>query len=276
MNPKIAIQGFEGSFHQIAAQHYFGSAITLSACATFTEVVRQVTHQEVDCGLMAIENSIAGSILPNYNLLQQANLRVTGEVYLQIRQHLLMLPGQTLSDIREVHSHPMALLQCREFLRQHLDWRLVETEDTALSAKRIREQQLVGTAAVAGNLAATLFDMDIVVEDIHSEKQNYTRFLVVERAEIAQPVADANKASLYFHTDHRQGSLAKVLVRIADRGINLSKLQSYPRPGYTWQYFFHADLEFDQPKQLELVLQDIAPVTDSVRVLGAYRKGETY
>ncbi|GGF03193.1 prephenate dehydratase [Hymenobacter cavernae] len=276
MIPKIAIQGFEGSFHQIAARHYFGTDITFATCATFSEVVRQVTSEEVDCGLMAIENSIAGSILPNYNLLQQANLRVTGEVYLRIRQHLLMLPGQSLEDIREVHSHPMALLQCRAFLRKHLDWRLVETEDTALSAKNIRERHLAGTAAVAGSLAAELFNMDIVAEDIHSDDQNYTRFLVVERAEKAKPVANANKASLYFHTDHQQGSLARVLVRIADRGINLSKLQSYPRPGYTWQYYFHADLEFDDARQLEKVLEDIAPVTDSVRVLGVYRKGETY
>lgn len=276
MIPNIAIQGFAGSFHQIAARHYFGPDHTLAMCASFAEVVRQVSQGEADGGLMAIENSIAGSILPNYNLLQQADLRIAGEVYLRIRQHLLALPGQTLADIREVHSHPMALLQCRAFLRQHPAWRLVETEDTALSAQRIREGQLLGTAAVAGQLAAELFDMEIVAGDIHSIQENYTRFLVVERAERVQELVQANKASLYFHTNHQQGSLAKVLVRIADQGVNLSKLQSYPRPGHTWQYFFHADLEFEALQQLTHVLREMQSVAESVRVLGVYQRGNTY
>ncbi|AIZ62719.1 chorismate mutase [Hymenobacter sp. DG25B] len=276
MPPTIAIQGFEGSFHQIAARHYFGPAALTAPCVTFGEVVRQVASGMVSYGLMAIENSIAGSILPNYNLLRQANLRVTGEVYLQIRQHLMALPGQQLADIQEVHSHPMALLQCADFLNQHGPWRLVETEDTALSAQRIREGLRSGTAAVAGKLAAELFGLEILEKDIHSEKKNYTRFLAVARPENAVPVAQPNKASIYFHTTHAQGSLAQVLVRIAGQGINLSKLQSFPIPAKTWHYYFHADLEFDDPAQLQAALREIKPVTEGLEVLGVYHKGATH
>ncbi|ALD22169.1 prephenate dehydratase [Hymenobacter sp. DG25A] len=272
----IAIQGFEGSFHQIAARHYFGPAALTAPCATFGEVVRQVASGTAPYGLMAIENSIAGSILPNYNLLRQANLRVTGEVYLQIRQHLMALPGQQLADIQEVHSHPMALLQCADFLNQHGPWRLVETEDTALSAQRIREGLRTGMAAVAGKLAAELFGLEILEKDIHSEKKNYTRFLALARPENAAPVAQSNKASVYFHTTHAQGSLAQVLVRIAGQGINLSKLQSFPIPAKTWHYYFHADLEFDDPAQLEAALREIKPVTEGLEVLGVYHRGATY
>lgn len=276
MLPTVAIQGFEGSFHQIAARHYFGPTALTTPCATFGEVVRQVGSGTASHGLMAIENSIAGSILPNYNLLRKADLRVTGEVYLQIRQHLMALPGQQLEDIQEVHSHPMALLQCADFLNQHGHWRLVETEDTALSAQRIREGLRTGTAAVAGKLAAELFDLEILGKDIHSEKKNYTRFLVVARPENATAVAQPNKASLYFHTTHAQGSLAQVLIRIADQGINLSKLQSFPIPAKTWHYYFHADLEFDDPAQLEAALREMKPVTEGLEVLGVYHKGVTH
>ncbi|GAB3302053.1 prephenate dehydratase [Hymenobacter tenuis] len=276
MLPTVAIQGFDGSFHQIAARHYFGPETLTAPCATFSEVVRQVATGSTGAGLMAIENSIAGSILPNYTLLRKSGLRVMGEVYLRIRQHLMALPGQQLSDIKEVHSHPMALLQCADFLNDYHHWQLVETEDTALSAQRVREQQRSGVAAVAGKLAAELYDLEILAEDIHAEKKNYTRFLVVARPENTLKVEQPNKASLYFHTSHAQGSLARVLVRIADLGINLSKLQSCPKPGSTWQYYFHADLEFDQPEQLQAALRDIAPVTEKLEVLGVYHKGTTH
>jgi prephenate dehydratase len=277
MTHSVAIQGFAGSFHQIAAQHYFGPALgAVRPCATFAEVGRQVAAGEASCGLMAIENSIAGSILPNYRLLQQAELRITGEVYLQIRQHLMLLPGQALHDIREVHSHPMALQQCSAFLGQYPQWRLVETEDTALSAQRIREGQLRGVAAVAGELAAGLFGLDIVAPDIHAAADNYTRFLVVERAGGAVPTETSNKSSLYFHTAHRRGALAEVLARVGAHGINLSKLQSFPRPGTPWEYYFHADLEFEQPADFHRALADLDEVAESVRVLGVYQKGRTY
>ncbi|GAB2774690.1 prephenate dehydratase [Hymenobacter luteus] len=276
MLPAVAIQGFEGSFHQIAARRYFSPEVEVVPCATFGEVVSTVVQGTADAAVMAIENSIAGSILPNYTLLRKSGLRVMGETYLHIRQHLMALPGQGLEDITEVHSHPMALLQCADYLGRHRHWRLVETEDTALSAQRIREGGRAGVAAVAGTLAAELFGLDILEADIHSEKKNYTRFLVVARPENAAEVAQPNKASLYFHTTHAQGSLARVLVRIAEQGINLSKLQSCPKPGGTWHYYFHADLEFEQPEQLQAALRAIAPLTEGLEVLGVYHKGDTH
>ena len=178
----IAIQGFEGSFHQIAAQSYYGKQTTVECCASFAELVRKVKQQpDVDAGVMAIENSIAGSILPNYSLLKNSGLHINGEVYLQIKQQLMVLPGQTLEDIREVHSHPMALLQCMDFLEKYPHIKLVETEDTALSAKHVAQKKLKSTAAIAGKLAADLFGLDIIAPNIHTAKNNYTRFLAISR-----------------------------------------------------------------------------------------------
>ncbi|MBC6611017.1 prephenate dehydratase [Hymenobacter sp. BT507] len=274
MHPTIAIQGFEGSFHQVAARRYFGLDHAIAPCATFGQVVRHVAGGTTTFGLMAIENSLAGSILPNYSLLQRHEVHVIGEVYLHIRQHLMALPGQRLDDLHEVHSHPMALLQCADYLGSHGHWRLVETEDTALSAQRIREHQRPGIAAVAGALAAELFDLEIVAADIHDEPANYTRFLVLERGAPAPDVVhpDADKVSLYFHTNHTQGSLAAVLSRIAGMGLNLSKLQSCPRPGRTWQYGFHADVELAYAGQIADLLRELRPVTEHLEVLGAYRR----
>ncbi|WP_139925146.1 prephenate dehydratase [Hymenobacter sp. DG01] len=276
MLPAVAIQGFEGSFHQIAARRFFSPAVEVVTCATFGEVVNSVVRGTAGAAVLAIENSIAGSILPNYTLLRKSGLRVMGETYLHIRQHLMALPGQQLEDITEVHSHPMALLQCADYLSRYPHWRLVETEDTALSAQRIREGSRAGVAAVAGTLASELFGLPILQADIHSEKKNYTRFLVVARPENAREVEQPNKASLYFHTAHAQGSLARVLVRIAELGINLSKLQSCPKPGSTWHYYFHADLEFEQPEQLQAAIQAITPLTEGLEVLGVYHKGDTH
>ncbi|HEX2608778.1 MAG TPA: prephenate dehydratase [Flavisolibacter sp.] len=270
MAQKVTIQGFEGSFHQIAARQFFGKQVEVIPCATFHEVVEQTRKKMADASVMAIENSIAGSILPNYHLLQKSGLKIAGEVYLPIRQHLLVNPGVTLSDIREVHSHPMALQQCLDFLVQH-NWKLVETEDTALSAKRLQQHKSRHTAAVAGKLAADLFGLDILVENIHTQKQNYTRFLILQR-ESEVPEA-ANKASVSFHTDHSKGSLARVLTRIAEGGINLSKLQSFPIPGTEWKYQFHADMEFEHREQLDAVLKDVKAVTQETQVYGIYKNG---
>ncbi len=273
---RIAIQGFEGSFHQIAAQGYFGKQTEVECCASFAELVRKVKQQpDVDAGVMAIENSIAGSILPNYSLLKNSNLHVNGEVYLQIKQHLMVLPGQTLEDIREVHSHPMALLQCMDFLEKHPHIKLVETEDTALSAKHVQQKKLKSTAAIAGKLAADIFGLDIIAPNIHTAKNNYTRFLVISRNGI-EPAPDANKASVYFQTSHERGSLAKVLTKIADAGINLSKLQSFPIPAKEWNYYFHADMEFDDLELFNKGLSRITPLTEHLKVLGIYKKGNTH
>ena len=271
----VAIQGYAGSFHQEAAQIFLGPDITVIPCATFREVVRVADNKDLSAGaVMAIENSIAGSILPNYNLLRDSNLQIVGEVYLQIRQHFLANPGVSLEDIKEVHSHPMALLQCTDFLDRH-GWKLVETEDTALSAKHVRQHRSRHVAAIAGRAAATLYGLNILQPDVQTLKNNYTRFLVLRRQGEAEPVAQANKSSLYFETDHSKGSLARVLTCIADKGINLSKLQSFPIPGSEWKYFFHVDMEFDLPDQFRDTVREMQGITQSLRVYGVYKKGQT-
>jgi prephenate dehydratase len=275
--PVIAIQGYTGSFHEMAARSFFGNGVQVLPCATFRQVVKSASEKkQTQGGIMAIENSIAGSILPNYQLLQKSNLSITGEVYLQIKQHLMVSRGVALEDIREVHSHPMAILQCTDFLDRH-NWKLVETEDTALSAKYVRQHNARHIAAIAGKLAATLYDLDIIAPNIHTQKNNYTRFLVVQpRQQVGgqPPVTGEGKASVSFKTDHSRGSLAKVLAAIADGGINLSKLQSFPIPGGAFQYFFYADLEFDSPEQLQAVLEQMRTLTKELQIQGIYQKGK--
>jgi prephenate dehydratase len=273
---RVSIQGYEGSFHQVAAEEWFGQNVEVIPCATFREVVRvALSEAESEGGVMAIENSIAGSILPNYNLLQQSKLRVVGEIYLQIGQHLLVNPGVKPEDIREVHSHPMALLQCIDYLERHPGWKLVETEDTALSAKHLAQHRSRHAAAIAGRRAAGLFGLDILAPDIQTMKNNYTRFLILQREGDALAEAHPDKASVNFHTDHTRGSLARVLTKIADGGINLSKLQSFPIPGSEWEYSVHADMEFEDLGQFERVIEAMRPVTAELKIYGIYKKGRT-
>jgi prephenate dehydratase len=274
MATRISIQGYEGSFHQMAAQQFFGKNITVIPCATFREVIKLASgKKQSDGGVMAIENSIAGSILANYNLLQRSNLVITGEVYLQIKQNLLVNRGVAIDDIREVHSHPMAIQQCFDFLDKY-DWKLVETEDTALSAKHVHQHKSKHIAAIASKLAAELFDLDVLAPNIHTLKNNYTRFLILRREEAAKKIDGADKASVSFHTDHSRGSLAKVLAKIAEDGINLSKLQSFPIPDTDFKYSFHADMEFDRISQFEKVIEDIKPLTEYLKIYGVYKRGE--
>ena len=273
MADKVSIQGYEGSFHQVAAQHFFGKGVNVIPCDTFREVIKVASNKkESDGGVMAIENSIAGSILPNYNLLQKSNLKIIAELYLQINQNLMVNPGVKLQDIREVHSHPMAILQCLDYLEKH-GWKLVETEDTALSAKQIHQHHHKHAAAIASKLAAELYEMEIVAPNIHTLKNNYTRFLALTRIENAIDIQDSDKASVNFHTDHSKGSLARVLTRIAEGGINLSKLQSMPIPGSDFKYSFHADMEFDNRNQFEEVIEGIRPLTKELNIYGVYKKG---
>jgi len=274
MAVKVSIQGYEGSFHQEAAQQYFGKEVEVIPCDTFREVIKKASSKrETSGGVMAIENSIAGSILPNYTLLQKSNLSIVGEVYLSIEQQLMVFPGVTLDDIKEVHSHPMALLQCTDFLEKH-NWKLVETEDTALSAKRLAQKKNSHVAAIASRLAADLFQLEIIAPNIHTQKNNYTRFLILQREEITHK--DANKASINFTTNHTQGSLAQVLVRIADAGVNLSKLQSMPIAGTNFRYSFHADMEFTSLQQFKDVLKQLKKVTQDIKVYGIYKNGNIH
>ena len=273
MNTRVSIQGYEGSFHQVAAQQFFGKNVHVLPCATFRDVIKIASNKkESDGGVMAIENSIAGSILANYNLLQKSNLKIIGEIYLHIKQNLLVNPGVKLEDIREVHSHTMALQQCYDFLDKY-KWKLVETEDTALSAKQVHQHKSKHIAAIASKLAAELFQLEVLAPGIQTMKNNYTRFLMLQRQDIAQTVADANKASVNFQTDHSRGSLAKVLTKIAEGGINLSKLQSFPIPGSDFKYSFHADMEFDTIGQFENVVDQIRPLTEELKIYGVYRRG---
>jgi len=272
---KVTIQGYEGSFHQEAARIFFGKQVEVITCDNFREVVKiGGNRKESDGAVMAIENSIAGSILPNYNLLKKSPLRIIGEVYLQIRQNLLVNPGVTLDDIKEVHSHTMALQQCYGFLDKY-KWKHVETEDTALSARYIHRHKSKHIAAIASKLAAELYELDIIAPSIQTMKNNYTRFLILKHEEEALPVKDANKASVYFVTDHSKGSLVKVLSKISEAGINLSKLQSFPIPGSDFQYSFHADMEFDSVSQFEKVIEKMKGSTSELRVYGVYKNGKS-
>jgi prephenate dehydratase len=276
MTKRVSIQGYEGSFHQIAAMEFLGEDTVVIPCNTFRDVVKLASDtKQTEGGFMAIENSIAGSILPNYSLLQKSQLKIAGEIYLQIHQHLMVNPGVEIADIKEVHSHPMALLQCMDYLEKHPTWKLVESEDTALSAKNIHQRRHKHAAAIASKLAAELFGLKIVGKQIQSNKNNYTRFLYVVPEKKVERTITANKASINFQTDHSKGSLARVLTRIAEGNINLSKLQSMPIPETEWKYSFHADMEFDSLEQFHDVLKDIRPVTESLNVLGVYQKGKT-
>ncbi|MEO6187592.1 MAG: prephenate dehydratase [Ginsengibacter sp.] len=275
MNKRISIQGYEGSFHQVAARQFFGKGVEVICCATFREVVKIAADEtQSDGGLMAIENSIVGSILPNYNLLQNSNLKITGEIYLQIKQNLLVNPGVKLEDIHEVHSHPMALLQCMEYLEKY-NWKLIETEDTALSAKLLHQRHSKHIAAVASKLAAELFHLEVISPSIHTLRNNYTRFLVLQPFGEIENIKNSDKASIIFQTDHSKGSLARVLTKIAEAGVNLSKLQSMPIPGSDWKYSFHADLEFDSLEVFNNVIDDIRALTIGLKIYGVYKNGKS-
>lgn len=270
----ICIQGYEGSFHQVAANHFFGKGVPVLPCDTFRQLVRLSSAPgESAGGVMAIENSIAGSILPNYSLLQKSKLVVVGELYLSISQNLLANKDVELSQIREVHSHPMAILQCLDYLEQH-EWKLIETEDTALSARHISQHRHRHTAAIGSKLAAELYNLRILTPDIHTMKNNVTRFLILVNRQLAETVTDANKASVYFQTDHSQGALARVLTHIAAGGVNLSKLQSMPIQGSNFKYGFYADLEFESRERLDRVLKEMTALTNSLKIFGIYKKGK--
>jgi prephenate dehydratase len=274
MEKKITIQGYEGSFHQVAARQFFGKNVEVITCGTFKEVVCiGEDKKQSDGAVMAIENSIAGSILPNYNLLQKSKLQVIGEVYLSISQNLLANKGVRLEDIKEIHSHPMAILQCLDYLEKY-NWKLVETEDTALSAKLVQQHKSKHIAAIASKFAAQLYDLNVLTPDVHTLKNNITRFLIMEPIATKTKVENADKASIYFQTDHSRGILSKVLAKIALGNVNLSKLQSMPIPGSTFKYGFYADLEFENTKQIEKVLENVKALTNSTKVLGLYKKGK--
>jgi prephenate dehydratase len=271
---RIVIQGVEGCFHHLAANAYYGEDVEIIPAENFAKLI-DLTKDELVCdaGIMAIENSIAGSILQNYGLLQDSGLIVEGEIFLRVKQNLMALPGQKIEDLKEVHSHPMAINQCRSFFRKYPHIKLVEMEDTALSARNIRENELDGIGAIAGDLPSKLYNLEILAEEIESIKNNQTRFFLLKRSKDVSPNGGYTKASLYFSTSHEPGSLSYILNCFAKENINLSKIQSHPIPGVNWQYFFHVDLEFDTPTQFKNAMNLISEKAKEMQILGTYNKG---
>jgi prephenate dehydratase len=271
MTKKYTIQGFEGSFHQEAANKYFKDKLAVKCCSTFKQTFTEALIKENNGAVLAIENSNAGSILPNYTLLKKSKLHIVGEIYVKIKQQLVANKGVQLADIKEVQSHPIALLQCSDFLEKH-HFKLVESEDTALSAKYVKQHNCKHIAAIASSLAAKQHNLQILVPNIHTDKNNNTRFLILEK-KANELLPTYNKASIYFQTNHTKGALAKVLTLIANLDINLSKLQSFPVAGSDFKYYFYADLEFDNISKFIIVNETLKKNTIDYKVLGVYKKG---
>lgn len=271
----IAIQGIAGSFHDEACAQYFPSPFTIVPCETFRDLFQVMKKRKARYAVMAIENTVAGTILPNYALLRTSTLAIIGEIYLAIRQNLLALPGQSLEDIREVHSHPMAIQQCHAYFEKHPQIRLIETTDTAASAAWIREHHKKGIGAIAARRAASLYGLNILAPGIETDKRNFTRFLVLtDKDHLNGQMPPPDKASLAFHVSHTRGSLARVLTVLAEHGCNLTKIQSLPILGREWEYFMHVDLEFDDVQHLKDALAVITPYVHELHVLGTYPRGK--
>jgi len=271
MGLKIAIQGIKGSNHHQVAREYFGDTINLVECMSFDYLVERLLDGSADKAVMAIENSIAGSIIPNYNLIYHNNLHIIGEHYLNINHNLMVLKGQLLDDIEEVRSHPMALLQCKAFLRKHPKIKLVEDVDTAETAKKIQEQQLANVAAIAPEVAADLYGLNIVAPSIQTIKNNATRFIIVKTTNKVLPKTEINKASIRFITDHKRGSLAAVLNVMSDCRLNLTKIQSLPIIETPWKYAFFVDITFEDYNNFDKAKSLLNIMSEDFNVLGEYK-----
>ena len=271
MKLKIAIQGIRGSNHHQVAKEYFGDSIELVECLSFDKMIDHLINGTADKGVMAIENSIAGSIIPNYNLICQNDLHIIGEHYLTIHHNLMALRGRKINDIEEVRSHPMAILQCMEFLKDYPHLRLVEDVDTAETAQRIQKNQLKSVAAIAPKVAAELYDLEIISPEIQTIKNNATRFIVIKKQNKELPKEEINKASLRFITDHKRGSLATVLNVMSDCNMNLTKIQSLPVIETPWKYSFFVDMTFENYVDFEKAQSLLRIMLDEFTVLGAYK-----
>jgi len=270
---KIAIQGEKGCFHEMAARQYFSDEdVEIVPCSTFDMTLNSVKEGRAALAMMAIENARSGSILYNYSLIRESGLHILGEHNLRIVQNLMALPGQTMKDIRQIRSHPIALAQCMIFLNQYPEITLVEADDTASSARLIAEGRLKNTAAIASRSAAEIYGLEIIAEGIETFKKNYTRFLVIGSHDTGNQTG--NKMSVCFATDHMPGSLARVLVKLAEMDVNLSKIQSVPRLNGEWEYMFYLDLELPSDPDIEAIMSTLAKYTSNLEVLGIYNKGE--
>ena len=265
---KIAIQGIRGSFHHIAAESFFGKDIVLEECLNFADIPKCISQNQADFGIMAIENSIAGALLPNYALIDTHHLSIIGECYLHIEHHLMALARQDIQNIKQIHSHPMALLQCSDFLEQYPHIRLIEDKDTAYAAQRVAQQDIHG-AVIAPVLAAEMYQLKIVASGIQNIKRNYTRFFVV--AKKLNALKHGTKASLKFVLKHQIGSLGSILNIFAEHNVNLSKIQSLPIIEKPWEYAFFTDLIFEDPKDYQKALLDLKSKVSHCKVLGVYQ-----
>jgi prephenate dehydratase len=267
----VAIQGEKGSFHEVAANEYFGNeSIILVPCSTFDETVNSVLQGRAEYAVLAIENARAGSILYNYNLIRESRLKILGEIRLRIRQNLMALPGTSIDSLSEIRSHPIALSQCMEFLNTLKGVTLIETDDTAGSARIISEQGLAGTGTVASAGAADIYGLEILAGGIETYKKNYTKFHIIGNESAMPDVGD--KASVCFATGHKPGSLARVLLTLADMNINLSKIQSVPRLNGNWEYMFYVDLELSTASKMDHIVRALEEHTMNPEILGIYNK----
>jgi len=279
---RVSIQGVPGAFHDMAAREYFPeNDIEIIGCDTFRDAFEAVRNKRADTAMIAIENSLAGSLLANYALLQNSGLDIAGEIYLRIEQNIMALPGQTLNDIREVHSHPMAIIQCDEFLEplRRRGVKVVDAVDTALSAKWIFDNKIRGAAALASTLAAEMYNLEILKRGIETNKMNFTRFLSLAPQPLAEKIKlrsekKINKASVCFSLQHQAGSLSQILSVFAFYKLNLTKIQSAPIAGTEWEYFFYIDLMFDDYQMYTKALIAVKPLIDHLRILGEYVSGK--
>ncbi len=272
MNKTIAIQGAEGSNHHKVARDFYGDNIQLKECMSFDVLVDSLLDNSSTYGVMALENTIAGSIIPNYALIDNNNLHIIAEEYLNIHHHLMALKGQKIDEIKEVWSHPMALLQCKDFFKKHPHIKLVEDVDTAEVAKRISKENLIGIAAIAPKIAAEIFDLAIIEDEIQTIKDNSTRFVIVQTEEPTLN-EDVNKASIKFQLSHKRGSLAAILNVLSDCKMNLTKIQSLPVIETPWKYSFFVDVTFDEYKNYEKVKTIIEIMAEEFKILGTYKNG---
>ena len=270
---KVSIQGVAGCFHEMAAKQYFKDAgIETIPYSSFDLTISAALDKTVDYAVIAIENARSGSILQNYTLIRESGMKILGEHNLKIVQNLMALPGETVNSIREVQSHPIALAQCMNYLKQFPQWTLVESEDTALSAKDVSEKKLHNTAAIASVEAAKIYGLEIIAPSIETYKQNYTKFLVV--GDEQKSAGRGNKVSICFSTGHKPGALTKVLVKLAERDINLSKIQSVPKFNNEWEYMFYCDLEIPKNITAEIIQRILRNHTSDLEILGVYNTAE--
>ena len=270
---KVAIQGVKGCFHEQAARLFYeqseGVVPDICECSTFDGLYSSVEAGDADAAVMAIENTVSGGLLPNFELLRRYDRKIKGEVFLRIQQNLMALPGQTIEDIKEVRTHYMAINQTREFFKNYPWIRLVESEDTAKSAAEVAAEGLMGVGAVASTLAAELYGLEILADSIETYKQNFTRFLVLDDS-IQVDKSKVNKSSMCFTLSHTPGSLAHVLTILSFYGMNLTRIQSLPIPGQEWQYFFYVDIKFQDYLRYEQALAAVRPLMEDLNILGEY------